>query len=305
MTNMTTSARSAYAGLLIAALAVPFFSQGLGKGKKVGALPAPTITCAGSTEAGITVTVTAGSEGAAAGFSLQWMTKEDFDLNGGMWYASDDPRLCKSSYSGNAGGAKNPDTNPWSLGAGDSVDVLLGDNFDEIGYSTTCPGDLLCDTTYVIRAFAHATGSFQRSDFTGNLECSTLDCEGCTFTQGYWKTHGPEGCNPAGHANLWPVTELTLGNVPYTDLELCAIFQKPAAGNGMITLAHQLIAAKLNVANGAPLPQAIADAIDEADAMIADLVVPPVGDGFLFPSVTSALVGVLTDYNGGVFHCED
>ncbi|HXU65209.1 MAG TPA: hypothetical protein VN962_26095, partial [Polyangia bacterium] len=71
----------------------------------------------------------------------------------------------------------------------------------------------------------------------------------CTFTQGYWKTHGPI---PAGNnSNEWPVTSLTLGNVNYTDLQLQSIFDTPAGGNGLISLSHQLIAAKLNIANGA------------------------------------------------------
>src|SRR5687767_5945628 len=57
--------------------------------------------------------------------------------------------------------------------------------------------------------------------------------EDCTFTQGFWKNH-PED---------WPVDELTLGNVTYSKDELLAIFGEPVSGNGLISLAHQLIAA--------------------------------------------------------------
>jgi hypothetical protein len=95
------------------------------------------------------------------------------------------------------------------------------------------------------------------------------------------------------------VTSLTLGNVSYTDLQLLSIFNTPAQGNGLLTLAHQLIAAKLNIANGADSTD-IAQAISDADALIGSLVVPPVGGGFLAPGATSTLVHALTDYNEGL-----
>jgi len=116
-----------------------------------------------------------------------------------------------------------------------------------------------------------------------------------TLTQGYWKSH-PEA---------WPVTSLTLGAVSYTHTQLLQILHTPVSGNGLIALAHQLIAAKLNVASGAN-PSAISSTIVAADALIGSLVVPPVGTGFLKPSVTSAHVRTLDDWNNGVIgpgHC--
>jgi cysteine-rich repeat protein len=108
----------------------------------------------------------------------------------------------------------------------------------------------------------------------------------CTFTQGYWKNH-PEA---------WPVGSLELGGQTYTQAELLAIFDEPVAGNGAIALAHQLIAAKLNVAIGAP-DDDIAGDIAAADALLAGLVLPPGGDGYLHPSVTSDLVDALDAFN--------
>lgn len=132
-----------------------------------------------------------------------------------------------------------------------------------------------------------------------------IDCGTCTLTQGYWKTHGP---SPTGNnENEWPVSSLMLGSVNYTDTQLQSIFDAAPAGNGLISLAHQLIAAKLNVANGAD-DSAVASAIADADALIGSLVVPPAGGGFLAPSVTSTLTGILDDYNSGVIgpgHCGD
>jgi hypothetical protein len=71
------------------------------------------------------------------------------------------------------------------------------------------------------------------------------------------------------------------------------------AGNGLISLAHQLIAAKLNVARGAD-GSTIASAIAAADALIGSLVVPPAGGGSLAPGTTSALVQTLDNYNSGL-----
>jgi hypothetical protein len=125
----------------------------------------------------------------------------------------------------------------------------------------------------------------------------------CTYTQGYWKTHGvyPTGNN----SNEWPVTSLTLGTVLYTDVELLAILKSPVQGNGLLSLAHQLIAAKLNIANGSS-NTAIATTITAADALIGNLVIPPVGTGYLSPATTSALTTALANYNEGVTgpgHC--
>jgi hypothetical protein len=108
------------------------------------------------------------------------------------------------------------------------------------------------------------------------------------FGFGYWKNH-PEA---------WPVTELQLGNVTYTQEQLLDIMQEPVRGNGLVSLAHHLIATKLNVANGAD-PSCIEQTIADADALIDDLVVPPVGDGYLRPNEVNALKDVLEDYNEG------
>jgi hypothetical protein len=126
--------------------------------------------------------------------------------------------------------------------------------------------------------------------------------EGCTLTQGYWKNHG--GTGP--QADAWPVNNLTLGSVNYTQAQLLAILGTPVKGNGLISLAHQLIAAKLNVAAGADDTD-IATAIGNADALIGALVIPPVGSGSLSTSATSSLTGALGAFNEGTTgpgHCD-
>jgi hypothetical protein len=296
------AAASAAAAAVSSGAALPAFAAP--PKKKVDT---PQINCAGSTQASINIQVCApggtGATGAPAGFSIQWMTQADYVANGNAWYLSDDTRLCKASFSGNANLSR------YNLSPGQCVTVNVGEFLFDNGASTNCLDALVCGTDYVFRAFAHANSTLNRSDFTPNQTCSTLGCGsegGCTFTQGYWKTHGPVGCDPSSGANVWPVTSLTLGSVTYTDLELCNIFNKPAAGNGLIALAHQLMAAKLNIANGAD-GSAVATDIANADALIGSLVVPPVGSGFLAPSATSTLITALTNYNEGATgpgHCQ-
>jgi hypothetical protein len=127
--------------------------------------------------------------------------------------------------------------------------------------------------------------------------------QGCTFTQGYWKNHGLN--SPGNQENEWPVNHLVLGTVNYTQLQLQSILDAPVKGNGLISLAHQLIAAKLNIANGAN-GSSIASTITAADALIGGKVVPPVGSGSLSTSSVAALVDALTAFNEGVTgpgHC--
>ncbi len=110
---------------------------------------------------------------------------------------------------------------------------------------------------------------------------------GCVYSQGFWKTH----------PTAWPEFEtLNLGNVPYTPEQLQQIMWQAVTGNGLVSLAHQLIAAKLNVLNGAP-DSAIAGTIAGADALIGDENV--LAGGFLAPSMTSPLTETLDHYNNG------
>ena len=130
--------------------------------------------------------------------------------------------------------------------------------------------------------------------------CATFDdCGGCTFTQGYWKTHGPVGCQTGNNSNTWCVTSLTLGGVSYTDAQLCSILNESAGGNGYIIVAHQLIAAKLNSACGG----ATCDAADIAagDTFLSGKVLPPVGSASIKAKfIPAGLETALDDFNNGI-----
>ncbi|MEQ1632939.1 MAG: hypothetical protein ABL997_11240, partial [Planctomycetota bacterium] len=80
----------------------------------------------------------------------------------------------------------------------------------------------------------------------------------CPHSQGFWKTH----------ASDWPVTSLTLGCRTYTQQELLALMNLPVRGDASIQLAHQLIAAKLNVAAFTNNWPVIASRIADADALL-------------------------------------
>lgn len=123
---------------------------------------------------------------------------------------------------------------------------------------------------------------------------------GCTYTQGYWKNH----------ADVWAGQSVMLGTVNYNQTQLLSIFNKPVQGNGLISLSRQLIAAKLNIANGASVPMNVATAIVAADMLIGNRIVPPIGSDSLPTNQTSALASILDQYNngntpGGPPHCDD
>lgn len=82
---------------------------------------------------------------------------------------------------------------------------------------------------------------------------------GCTLTQGFWKNH----------PSAWPVTSLTIGGVTYTEQQLLDIFNTAPKGDASIILAHQLIAALLNTANGAVPSAAVQQSINDAQAWMA------------------------------------
>jgi hypothetical protein len=90
--------------------------------------------------------------------------------------------------------------------------------------------------------------------------CIAPPASACPLTQGYWKNH----------ATKWPVTSLTIGCQTYTQAELLTIFNTPPKGDASIILMHQLIAAMLNDANGAPTGDKIDKLIAAANKCFCD-----------------------------------
>jgi hypothetical protein len=265
-----------------------------------GTAPAVPCNLAGSsTENSITIILKGGGWGGAPnGFTVYYQTFADWQIYDFPWNSgATSPSLCSVSYDATYG----VDTDVCTT-------VQIGNlpNPLPAGVTTTCgTAPLQCGTVYVIVAFAHAgvgmgmeMGASPYSDY---ITCSTVGCTGtgeagCTYTIGYWKTH----------KDAWPAfTTLNLGACPYTKTQLCAILDTSPRGNGLISLAQQLIAAKLSILAGAS-DEDIASTIQTADSLIGMLKVPPVGTGSLAPAQTSGLVTTLTAYNDGTIgpgHC--
>jgi predicted outer membrane repeat protein len=129
----------------------------------------------------------------------------------------------------------------------------------------------------------------------GAFEWVATVTENCPLPQGYWKR------NPD-----WPETSLTLGNETYEQSDLMALLNTPTGAgrnaDASLILARQLIAAKLNVANGSD-PTTVSAAITAADYLLAEL------DGKLpygvRPSTAlgrqmTAIAETLDQYNNGL-----
>lgn len=245
-------------GFAVIAVAVMFLSSTPGSAAGKPAMSTPIISCGESGQDYIDINVTAGSPtGAPAGFTIQWQTTGDYEQFGWPAASSCPPDIngvptcgesfCTASFSGNAASSN------YNLAADQSVTVRIGDLLLDNGASTDCPDvSLFCSHNYVFRVFAHATSTLQRSAFTENLTCSTLECpvECDPNVKGldFWATHYPDA---------WPESVLVSGlNIDectsYTAAELEAILlTTPEEGDCTAALLHQVIIAKLNIENGA------------------------------------------------------
>lgn len=248
---------------------------------------APALTLDRTGLAKATVTVTTGPSGAPAGFTVQWMKHSDFLASGSQWVGFEE-----ASFTG------VPTLNIWGgsltsfvLASDGAAMIEIGDLFDETGVAATSTDELESDANYIFRAFVNGDGSADASDYSPDLLGTTQPIN-CVFSQGYWKNH----------FSLWPVSALTIGGVVYTDTELLSILNTPAAGNGLISMSHQMIAALINIANGAN-PATVQATLDAADALISSSCgsdpIPPVGGCVIPSSSTSALNDTMDDFNNG------
>jgi hypothetical protein len=239
-------------GAALAALATGLLWPGTPQVAQAGPdnnkLSTPVLKCGDSNENSISLKFCAGSTGASAGFSIQWMTCAEYEENKG-WYASDDPRLCKASFSANA---KKGD--PWNVPSNTCIDIPIGGlqelaDTPSLGVSTNCGGPLDCDECYVFRAFAHnvpGKGGLNKSDFSDNIDCSTLDCGGggggCTLSKGYWSN---KGCDDED-------TQAVVIPTPCGNINACGVlvpltqFAGPGIPNARGRLAQQIAALYLS-----------------------------------------------------------
>ena len=285
--------------LIVSALVALPLSLGTVHAQTQTQMDVPTLTLVDADRSSIKIQITAGASGAPAGVNVYWVTKADFDANGG-WPASEyDPVVVWCYFTGTPTLTVTPGVEDYRLAPGESYVVEVGDLFDETGVNANSFDELPAGSEFVFRAYTNGSGGLLKSDYTADVFAST-DPPGadCVLTQGFWKTH----------AEAWPVNSLEIGCHVYTKQELLDILNTPAGGNGAIFLAHQLIAAKLNIANGAS-PAPVAAEIAAADDLLCNMgdLLPPIGAGYIAPKDASDLTEVLDEYNNGnsgVEHCD-
>lgn len=134
----------------------------------------------------------------------------------------------------------------------------------------------------------HTNDSFSVDSIV--LEWDVPDQGVGTGTQGYWKNH----------PDAWPTSSIVVAGVTYTKAEAIAIMDTAGRGDKSIDMYKQLVAAKLNVENGADA-SCIAATITSADAwLVANPVLSNVrARSAAWRNPGSALHGMLNDYNNG------
>lgn len=76
----------------------------------------------------------------------------------------------------------------------------------------------------------------------------------------------------------------------------------PIGDNGLVAVGQEQIAAKLNIANGTN-HECIDGTIADVDALIGDLVIPPIGNGFIPLGNVEGFRNRLASYNKGQLCC--
>ena len=135
----------------------------------------------------------------------------------------------------------------------------------------------------------------QSDDASVTVTCTPPD-EGCSLTQGYWKTHSKYG--PAPYDSTWALIGedtpfFSSGKTWYQ-----AINQSSAGGNAYYILAHQYIAARLNIAAGTGSTSAVNAALAGATAFFGTYT-PSSTLSATVRAQAIAYAGTLADYNEG------
>jgi len=199
------------------------------------------------------------------------------------------------------------DTYAGSLGT-----VCIGDAPKTFTYSRYIGAYAVCGdyTVENIASFVtNDTGTTGEDNWTVNVH---VPCAGgCTLTQGYWKTHSEFG--PAPYDDTW--AQLPNGaSAPFflSGKTWYQVFWTPPAGNAYYNLAHQYMAAKLYILNGAD-PAAAQTALNQATALLntftpAQLASMKGSAGNTTRAQFLNLAAILDNYNNGYIgpgHCSE
>jgi hypothetical protein len=130
--------------------------------------------------------------------------------------------------------------------------------------------------------------------------------EGCTRTLGYWKTHSAKG--PAPFDPTWNLIAPSAENSPFfsSGKSYYETLWTAPRGNAYWILAHQYIAAELNVLAGASIPADVAAVWTQAKTWFETYTPSTVTRAARAQAISWA--GTLDDYNNGLSgpgHCGD
>lgn len=133
----------------------------------------------------------------------------------------------------------------------------------------------------------------------------TVPCQGgCTLTQGYWKTHSRYG--PAPYDTTWAKvgedTPFYLSGQSYYQV----LWTSPSGGQAYYILAHQFIAAQLNVLNGASTTPTVDAALAWAEGFFQTHT--PTSFGKTLARQAKDHAATLDAYNNGLagpVHCSE
>ena len=153
------------------------------------------------------------------------------------------------------------------------------------------------------------TGEFTTTTVSASASatCRYSEDGGCTLTPGYWKTHSQDG--PAPYDTTWAVigedTTFYLSGQSY----YVVLWMTPERGNAYYILAHQFIAAKLNIAKGASVPSNVQTAITASTNLFNTYTPAYIGalkGGDELRAQFISIASVLDAYNNGIIgpgHC--
>ena len=186
-----------------------------------------------------------------------------------------------------------------SLGAGSSYSRTIGP------YAT-------CGNYRVDNLATLTTNTTATQDTDGWTVAVTVPCgSGCTLTQGYWKTHSDKG--PAPYDETWALLPGGLGaNTVFflSGQTWYQVFWTAPAGNAYYNLAHQYMAARLNLLNGADgsvVASALASATTLFNTYTPAQIAALKGSSALRAQFIS-LAGTLGSFNEGLIgpgHCSE
>ena len=177
-------------------------------------------------------------------------------------------------------------------GYGSGTTVMLCSSTAPYGYSTLT-GDCADNNPAINPGAPEICGNGIDDNCNGQID---ENCGNCPEPQGTWKNN----------TATWPYTALPMmlgTSNTYSEAQLIVILQLSSHGDISITLASQLIAAKLNYAAGVSATATVMQAISAADAAIGPNTIPMNVKANASLGITMAkLADILDQYNSGAFN---